>query len=114
MDKWNSEWYADYKSKYENEEKSLIEKRLETLGKMSTPLRQKSIRASLLNDGTHDYDHWTNALCMIEKHGTLYAGELQDLEGTWIFFKRVAGIPLDADVSKYKEFQKAVASIKKK
>ncbi len=112
MKNWNSEWYADFKSKYENEEKNLIEARLKTLGEMGTPLRQKSIRASLLNDGTHDYDHWTNALCMIEKHGNLYAGELQDLEGTWIFFKRIAGIPLDADINKYTEFQTAIQWIR--
>lgn len=80
LESWNSEWYADFKSQYENGEKKLIEERLETLGKMGTPDRQKSIRASLLNNGTHDYDHWTNALSMLEKHGNLYAGGLQDLE----------------------------------
>lgn len=81
---------------------------------MGTPDRQKSIRASLLNNGTHDYDHWTNALCMIEKHGNLYAGGLQDLEGSWIFFKRIAGIPLDANVNDYSEFQKVIAIIRGK
>lgn len=80
LESWNSEWYSDFKSQYENGEKKLIEERLETLGKMGTPDRQKSVRASLLNDGTHDYDHWTNALSMLEKHGNLYAGGLQDLE----------------------------------
>jgi len=114
LDGWNSEWYADFKSQYENGEKKLIEERLETLGKMGTPDRQKSIRASLLNNGTHDYDHWTNALCMIEKHGNLYAGGLQDLEGSWIFFKRIAGIPLDGNVNDYVEFQKVIAMIRGK
>ncbi len=112
MKKWNAEWYWDYKSKAENEEKKMIEDRLDTLGKMSSPDRQKSIRASLLNDGTHDYDHWTNALSMIEKHGHLYAGGLQDLEGSWIYFRRIAGIPLDADISQYSEFQEAVKGVR--
>lgn len=114
MNNWNSEWYADFKSQYENGEKKLIEERLETLGKMGTPDRQKSIRASLLNNGTHDYDHWTNALSMIEKHGNLYAGGLADLEGTWIFFKRIAGIPLNVDVNQSTEFQRITTSIRGK
>jgi hypothetical protein len=108
MDNWSSEWYADYKSQYENSEKNLIEERLKKLAAMATPLRHKSIRSSLLNNGTHDYDHWTNALSMLEKHGNLYAGGLQDLEGSWIFFKRIANIPLNADVNQYEAFQKAV------
>jgi hypothetical protein len=114
LESWNSEWYADFKSQYENGEKKLIEERLESLGKMGTPDRHKSIRTSLLNNGTHDYDHWTNALSMLEKHGNLYAGDLQDLEGSWIFFKRIAGIPLRAEVNDYKEFQSAVENIRKK
>ncbi len=73
MKQWNREWYQDFYSKYENEEKKLIEDRLETLGKMASPDRQIAILTSLLNNGTHDYDHWTNALSMLEKHGTLYA-----------------------------------------
>lgn len=114
LDSWNSEWYADFKSQYENGEKKLIEERLESLGVMGTPDRHRSIRASLLNNGTHDYDHWTNALSMLEKHGNLYAGGLQDLEGSWIFFKRIAGIPLSANVNDYAEFQSAVENIQKK
>ena len=73
MKNWNPEWYYDFKAKYEGEEKKLIEGRLETLSKMATPERHASIRSSLLNEGTHDYDHWTNAISMIQKHGNLYA-----------------------------------------
>lgn len=112
MKSWNQEWYFDFYSKYENEEKKIIEDRLDTLGKMPSPNRQESILASLLNNGTHDYDHWTNALSMIEKHGTLYAGKLQHLEGSWIFFKRIADIPLKANVQDYSSFQEVVARIR--
>jgi hypothetical protein len=111
---WNVEWYYDFKTKYENEEKKLIEDRIEVLWKMATPDRQKSIRNSLLTDGTHDYDHWTNAIAMLQKHGNLYAWELQDLEWSWIFFKRIANIPLKGNVADYKEFQETVAKIKRK
>jgi hypothetical protein len=111
---WNIEWYYDFKTKYENEEKKLIEERVETLGKMASPDRQKSIRNSLLTDGTHDYDHWTNAIAMLTKHGNLYAWELQDLEGSWIFFKRIAGIPLKGNVADYDAFQETVTKIKRK
>ncbi len=114
MDNWNSEWYADYKSQYENGEKGLIEERMKKLSEMATPLRHKTIRASVLNNGTHDYDHWTNALSMMEKHGHLYAGGLQDLEGSWIFFKRIANIPLNADVNQYEAFQQAVEDNRKR
>ncbi len=73
MKKWNAEWYYDFKVKYEREEKKLIDDRVETLMNMGTPDRQKSIRNSLLTNTTHDYDHWTNAIAMLKKHGHLYA-----------------------------------------
>ena len=37
-----------------------------------------------------------------------------DLEGTWIFFKRIANIPLKGNVADYKEFKEAVEKIKRK
>ena len=73
MKKWNAEWYYDFKVKYEREEKKLIDDRVETLMNMGTPDRQKSIRNSLLTNTTHDYDHWTNAIAMLKKHGHLYS-----------------------------------------
>ncbi len=70
MENWNKDWYLDLKSEVENNEKKLIDDRVEELGKMSTPDRQESVKHSLLNDGTHDYEHIASALSMLEKQGT--------------------------------------------
>lgn len=98
MKKLNHDWYLDLKSKVENDEIKLVDDRVKELSDMSSPARQESIRESLLNDGTHDYEHWANAITMLEKHGTLYVGKLKDLEGTFIYLKRIAAVPLGTKI----------------
>jgi len=106
LDQKNNDWFLDLKAKVENNEKKLVEERLEELGKMGGPDRQRSIYESLMNHGSHDYEHWASVFSMLEKHGTLYVGtDLRKLEGSYIFFKRVAGLPLGADVAHNRTFQ---------
>lgn len=51
---------------------------------------------------------------MLQKHGTLYAGDtLKEYEGSWLFYKRLRGIPVDADVNKDGVFKEICASLTK-
>ncbi len=81
----------EQESQIQNDNKKLMEEELEKMGKMNPPkIRHKYIFAMLQDKGSPPYHLQAAAICMLQKHGTLYAGDyLKELEGTWFFYKRL-------------------------
>lgn len=115
MGSWNEEWLWELESQIQNDNKKLMEEELTKMGSINPPgKRHKYLLATLQNKGAPSYHLQAAAICMLQKHGTLYAGDvLKEYEGTWLFYKRLRGLSVDADVNKDKVFKEICASLTK-
>ncbi|MFB0964172.1 MAG: hypothetical protein QMC36_00420 [Patescibacteria group bacterium] len=86
------EWLVDFERELFSEDKKMLEEDIEHLAGLNPPRkRQQQIRTWLM-DGSSTHGEIIASICsMLEKHGSLYAGVLKDLEGKWVFYQRLPG-----------------------
>lgn len=86
------EWLVDFERELNSEDKKMLEEDIDHLMALNPPWkRQKQIRAWLLEKNSGTSEILASICAMLEKHGNLYAGELKDLEGKWVYFARLPG-----------------------
>jgi hypothetical protein len=84
------EWLTDFERELFSEDKKMLEEAIEHLTGLNPPrVRQKHIRKWLLEKNSTHNEIIASICTMLEKHGSLYAGELKSLEGKWVYFARL-------------------------
>jgi len=64
-----------------------MQEMVDELKNMSGPDRQEEVMHILSNKGSHDYEIQAATMAMLQKHGTLYVGNLKVWQGSFIFFE---------------------------
>lgn len=106
MGKWmglKGDWLTDLRGTVHTNTKKLIDELVTELTGLPSKIRQDRIKSILTNHGSHDYEVIAGITAMLQKHGTLYTGELKAFEGTFAWYKALWGGTNDGFMMKIKQ-----------
>ncbi len=78
---------ADLKIKVEREEAEAMDKTIDALSKVDSPIATARIKRWLLNKDTPEYKKEAWLMFMLQKYGVLYAKELTEFQGKFLWYE---------------------------
>ncbi len=82
---------ADLKIKVEREEAEAMDKAIDWLSKVDSPIATKRIKEWLLNKNTSEYKKEAGLMFMLQKYGVLYAKELTEFQWKFLWYEAFWG-----------------------
>jgi len=82
---------ADLKIKVEREEAEAMDKAIDWLSKVDSPIATRRIKEWLLNKNTPEYKKEAGLMFMLQKYGVLYAKELTEFQWKFLWYEAFWG-----------------------